>query len=77
MAPTPELTEQEREWDRINGTVGYTAVFNNKAPGLLRLYELGGGHLITTGTDDLERLSASITSCSPSRYVGLPARMPC
>ena len=66
-----QLTEQEREWNRINGTVGYTAVFNNKAPGLLRLHELGGGHLITTGTDDWSgfRIHNELFALA---YIGLP-----
>ena len=66
-----QLTEQEREWDRINGTVGYTAVFNNTAPGLLRLYELGGGHLITTGTDTWSGFSIH-NELFALAYVGLP-----
>jgi imidazolonepropionase-like amidohydrolase len=41
----------EDEDDRINGEVGYTAVFKDKGPQLLQLYKMGGGHLITTGTD--------------------------
>ncbi len=64
-------TEQEREWNRINGTVGYTAVFRNKAPGLLRLYELGGGHLITTGTDTWHDNSIHHELFALA-YVGLP-----
>ena len=66
-----ELTAQEREWNRINGTVGYTAVFHNKAPGLLRLYELGGGHLITTGTDSWSgfRIHNELFTLA---YIGLP-----
>ena len=66
-----QLTEQEREWNRINGRVGYTAVFNNKAPGLLRLHELGGGHLITTGTDDWSgfRIHNELFALA---YIGLP-----
>lgn len=65
------LTEQEREWNRINGTDGYTVVFNHKAPGLLRLYELGGGHLITTGTDDWSgfRIHNELFALA---YIGLP-----
>ena len=66
-----QLTEQEREWDRVNGTVGYTAVFKNKAPGLLRLYELGGGHLITTGTDSWSGFSIH-NELFALAYVGLP-----
>ena len=66
-----QRTEQEREWDRINGTVGYTAVFRNKAPGLLRLYELGGGHLITTGTDSWSGFSIH-NELFALAYVGLP-----
>ena len=66
-----QLTDQEREWDRLNGTVGYTAVFNHKAPGLLRLYELGGGHLITTGTDTWSgfRIHNELYALA---YIGLP-----
>ena len=66
-----EVTEQEREWDRINGTEGYTAVFNNKAPGLRRLHELGGGNLITTGTDHWSgfRIHNELFALS---YIGLP-----
>ena len=66
-----ELTAQEREWDRINGTAGYTLVFNHKAPGLLRLYELGGGHLITTGTDSWSgfRIHNELFALA---YIGLP-----
>ena len=66
-----QLTEQEREWNRINGTAGYTAVFNNNAPGLLRLYELGGGHLITTGTDSWSgfRIHNELFALA---YIGLP-----
>ena len=66
-----QSSEQEQEWDRINGTVGYTAVFNNKAPGLLRLYELGGGHLITTGTDNWSGFSIH-NELFALAYVGLP-----
>ena len=66
-----QLTEQEREWDRINGRVGYTAVFHNNAPGLLRLYELGGGHLITTGTDTWSGFSIH-NELFALAYVGLP-----
>ncbi len=69
--PRNDLTEREREWNRINGTVGYTAVFKNKAPGLLRLHELGGGHLITTGTDDWSgfRIHNELFALA---YIGLP-----
>lgn len=65
------LTEQEREWNRINGTAGYTVVFNHKAPGLRRLYELGGGHLITTGTDSWTgfRIHNELFALA---YIGLP-----
>ncbi len=66
-----QLTEQEREWDRINGTDGYTTVFHNKAPALLRLYELGGGHLITTGTDSWSGFSIH-NELFALAYVGLP-----
>jgi imidazolonepropionase-like amidohydrolase len=66
-----QLTEQEKEWNRINGTVGYTAVFNNKAPGLLRLYELGGGHLITTGTDSWSGFLIH-NELFALAYIGLP-----
>ena len=66
-----QSSEQEQEWDLINGTVGYTAVFNNKAPGLLRLYELGGGHLITTGTDNWSGFSIH-NELFALAYVGLP-----
>ena len=66
-----QLTEQEREWNRINGTVGYTEVFNHKAPGLLRLYELDGGHLITTGTDTWSGFSIH-NELFALAYVGLP-----
>ena len=69
-----ELTEQEQEWNRINGTIGYTAIFHNKAPGLLRLYELGGGHLITTGTDTGSGFSGFNihNELFSLAYVGLP-----
>ena len=65
------LTEQEREWDRINGTDGYTTVFHNKAPALLRLYEMGGGHLITTGTDNWSGFAIH-NELFALAYVGLP-----
>lgn len=65
------LTEQEREWDQINGTDGYTTVFHNKAPALLRLYELGGGHLITTGTDNWSGFAIH-NELFALAYVGLP-----
>jgi hypothetical protein len=66
-----EATAQEREWDRINGTPGYVDVFNNKAPGLRRMVELGGGHLITTGTDNWNgsRIHDELFALA---YVGLP-----
>lgn len=66
-----ETTAQEREWDRINGTPGYAAVFENKAAGLLKLVELGGGHLITTGTDNWNgsRIHEELFALA---YVGLP-----
>ncbi|MEE2638027.1 MAG: amidohydrolase family protein [Acidobacteriota bacterium] len=66
-----QRTAQEQEWDRINGTVGYTAVFNHKAPGLLKLYEFGGGHLITTGTDTWSGFSIH-NELFALAYVGLP-----
>ena len=66
-----ETTAQEREWDRINGIPGYAAVFENKAAGLLRLVELGGGHLITTGTDNWNG-SLIHDELFALAYVGLP-----